>query len=157
MSALLAAHARLLVRSGIRHHVDRDEGVIRIVFLTRCYRNLRGERLAIVTLAATADGRACHASIERAFAVGDDPAATCLTACRLARQTPEVAVVVDHDATSISIGVSTIVEGSRLTAPQLLAMIDTLVMTAEDWHGRIHSAEAIRSLRASRPARRPAM
>lgn len=140
MRALLADYGRLLDKAGMAHHLDREDGVVRLVFVTRRYRNLRGERLAIVTLTAADDGRSCQATIERAFAAGDDPAATCLAACRLAQASRGVAVAVDAASATLSLSMTTVLEGTRLTGGQLLAMIDTLVMTAEAWCERIRHA-----------------
>lgn len=131
--------------------------MIRVVFMTHSYQNLRGERFALLTLTAAEDEQACHAAIDRAFAAGDDPAATCLAACRLARETPGIAVGFDDASGSLSIGVSTMLEGARLTSPQLLAMLDKLVITAEDWHARLHTGATIGRRLDSRIARRRAM
>lgn len=157
MPALLAVCGRLLTRAGIRHHLDADEGVIRLVFVTRAYRNPRGERFAIVTLTPSDDGNACHASIKRAFAAGADPAATCLTACRLARTANGIEVTYDEAADAMSIGVSTVLEGARPTPRQLMAMIDRLVTTAEEWHDTFANAFRRRTRREPHVSARRAM
>ena len=50
MPTSLSECAQALSAEGVRHHVDVEQQAIRVAFLTRHYRNLRGERLAIVRI-----------------------------------------------------------------------------------------------------------
>ncbi|MFM7206199.1 MAG: hypothetical protein ACKO4T_05995 [Planctomycetaceae bacterium] len=134
MPAMLVSCARLLATAGIRHHLDHDEGVIRVVFTTRRYRNPRGEHLAIVTLDAAGDGRSCRARIERAFPAGRDPAAACLDLCRLAGEFPGVGFRYDDDSRSISLTAIAFAGGGRITAAQLCGLLDAVVVAAETCH-----------------------
>jgi hypothetical protein len=133
MPTSIADCAHLLVEQGLRHHVDYEEAVIRLVFVTRQYRNLRDEKLIVMTIEAPDDGHRVRASITRAFAVGADPAAVCLAACRQAADTPLVAVEFDADFDDLRLVVETPVEDASLSQLQLVSMIDRLVEAAEAW------------------------
>jgi hypothetical protein len=133
MPTSIADCAHLLAEQGLRHHVDYEEAVIRLVFVTRQYRNLRGEKLVVMSIEAPDDGRRVRASIARAFAVDTDPAAACLAGCRLAADTPLVAVEFDADFSDLRLVVETAVEDGSLSQIQLVSMIDRLVEAAEAW------------------------
>ncbi|NCA10219.1 hypothetical protein EBR56_00135 [bacterium] len=133
MPTSLSTCGRLLAKLGLRHHVDADDGVIRLVFVTREYKNLRGEHLAIVGLETPDDGRRVRACISRAFAPGADPARTCLALCRHAAEIPLVAVEFDADQGDLRLVVETAVEDGTLSASQVAAMVDRLVEAAEAW------------------------
>lgn len=139
MPVSLKGCSRLLNLESVRHHVDDDEEAIRIVFVTRSYRNLRGEKLAIVRLETPDDGHRCRASIERAFASGDDIAAKCTRMIRLAADTPLVHAEYDADFENLRMVVETVVEDGSLTQLQLMSMIDRLVEAAEVWHASMSS------------------
>ena len=89
--------ASFLRRLKMRHHVDREQALIRLVFVTHGYRNLRDEKLVIVEVETLDEGQRVRACIPRAFAPGGDPAAVCLAACRLAADTPLVGVEFDAE------------------------------------------------------------
>jgi len=133
MPTSIADCAHLLAEQGLRHHVDCEEAVIRLVFVTRQYRNLRGEKLVVMSIEAPDDGRRVRASIARAFTVGADPAAVCLVACRQAADTPLVAVEFDADFDDLRLVVETPVDDGSLSQLQLMSMIDRLVEAAEAW------------------------
>lgn len=133
MATSLHQCAAMLARAGIRHHVDDEQAVIRLVFVTRQYRNLRGERLLIATLETPDDGRRCRVALRRAFAADGDVAATCLAMCRLAADTPLVAAEFDAECEDLRMVVETVVDESALGSANLLAMIDALVVAAECW------------------------
>ena len=139
MPTSLTACARLLAKLGLRHHLDADVGVIWLVFVTQSYQNLRGEHLVVMGLETPDDGRRLRASISRAFAAGDDPAHACLELCRLAADTPLVAVEFDADQADLRLVVETTVEDGTLSASQVAAMIDRLVEAAETWAPRVAS------------------
>lgn len=131
--------AATLTRDGVRHHVDAEEGAIRAVFVTRQYRNPRGERLAIVRIEVPDDGCRCRVSIQRAFAVGPDPAATCLALCRMAADTPLVGIEYDEPAEDLRMVIEAVVEDGELTRLQLLSMVDRVVEAAEVWHAALNA------------------
>jgi len=133
MPTSIADCAHLLAEQGLRHHVDFEQAAIRLVFVTRQYRNLRGEKLIVMSLEAPDDGHRVRASITRAFAVGTDPATACLAACRLAADTPVVAVEFDADFDDLRLVVEMPVEDASLSQLQLVSMIDRLVEAAEAW------------------------
>lgn len=133
MPTSLAACARLLEKLGLRHHLDADEGVIRLVFVTREYQNPRGEHLAIMGLETLDDGHRVRARISRAFAPGDDPARLCLALCGLAAEVPLVAVEFDADRGDLRLVVEMAVAEGTLAASQVAAMVDRLVEAAESW------------------------
>jgi hypothetical protein len=133
MAMSLSQCAKLLAREGVRHHLDVEEGAIRAVFVTRSYRNLRGEKLLIVRLDAPDDGHRCRAAVHRAFPASSDPAATCLACCRMAADTPLVGVEYEADTADVRLVVETVVEDGKLTQLQLLTMVDRLVEAAETW------------------------
>lgn len=150
MPTSITACARLLAKLGLRHHVDADGGVIWLVFVTREYKNLRGEHLAVVGLETPDDGQRVRAWISRAFAPGDDPARICLTLCRHAAEIPLVAVEFDADQADLRLVVEAAVEEGSLSASQLAAMIDRIVEAAEAW------APVVASLCGHPPAGSPA-
>lgn len=127
----------ILAAEGIRHHVDDVEGAIRIVFLTRGYRNLRDENFAVVTLATPDDGRRCRLTIERAFTPGRNAAAACLALCRHAAGTPCVGVEYDAAQKNLRLVTEAVVEDGDLTPLQLLTMVDQLVAAAETAHAAL--------------------
>lgn len=133
--------ARLLRQARLRHHVDSEEGVVRVVFVTRRYSNARGERLAIVRIATDDEGRRCRVSIERAFPPGVDPAASCLALCRAAAATPLAGIEWDEEVASLNIVSEAAVEDGRLTRGQLLAMVDAVVEAAEAWCQELPAAD----------------
>lgn len=133
MAFTIECCAEVLSRERLRHHFDREEGVIRLVFVTRHYRNLRGEHLAIAQIAAPDEGRRCRVTIERAFAPGTDAAATCMALCCAAADTPLVGVEFDADCENIRLVTEAVVEDGGLTKLQLLAMVDGLIGAAETW------------------------
>jgi hypothetical protein len=137
MATSLSQCAVILARERIRHHVDVEEDAIRLVFVTRQYHNLRGERLLVATLETPDDGRRCRVAVRRAFSVAGDAAATCLAMCRLAADTPLVSVEFDADCEDLRMVVETVVEDGELTAGQLLSMIDGLIEAAECWASSI--------------------
>jgi hypothetical protein len=137
MAFNLECCAELLSKERVRHHVDVEQAVIRAVFVTRHYKNLRGEKLAIAQITTPDDGRRCRVTLERAFAVGPDAAATCLALCRAAADTPLVGVEFDADCENLRMVIETAVEDGRLTRLQLLAMVDALVEAAEIWQSAV--------------------
>lgn len=134
MPISLSTCARLLTTHGIRHHLDAEQAVIRLVFVTRHYENQRGEKLAIVRLDTPDGGGRLRVSIARAFADGGDPAATCLALCRLAADTPLVSVEYDAGDEGVRLVAETVVEDAKLTKRQVFSAIDRLVEAAEAWH-----------------------
>lgn len=133
MAVRLEHVSALLRQRGVRHHLDADQGVIRLVFTTQTYRNLRDERMVIVTLSTPQRGRIIRGVIDRAFAVGADAARSCGLFCSLAADTPLVGVEHDRDSDALRMVVESCVEDGRLTARQIVAMIDRLVEAAEVW------------------------
>ena len=133
MPIRLSECADFLAKEGVRHHVDHEQGVVRIVFVTRNYRNLRDEKLLVMSLETPDEGHRCRVSIPRAFAADGDVAATCLQLCRLAAETPLVAAEFDADFEDLRMVVETVVEDGRLTSLQILSMVDRLVEAAEAW------------------------
>ena len=129
----LSCCAEILAKERVRHHVDAEHNLIRMAFVTRHYRNLRGEKLAIAQIATPDDGRRCRVTIERAFAAGPDAAATCLALCRAASDTPLVGIEFDADCENLRLVAETVVEDGGLTRRQLFSMIDSVVEAAEAW------------------------
>jgi hypothetical protein len=134
MPMSLSRCATILSQDGVRHHVDTAESAIRAVFVTRHYRNPRGERLAILRIDTPDDGYRCRAMIQRAFAPGPDVAATCLALCQMAADTPLVGIEYDAAEENLRMVIETLVEDGELTRLQLLSMVDRLVEAAEAWH-----------------------
>ena len=141
--SLLSQCTDILAKERVRHHVDVKGNVIRVVFVTRHYRNIRGEKLAIAQIAAPNDGRRCRVTIERAFAPGPDAAATCLALCKAACDTPLVGIEFDSDCENLRLVAETLVENGGLTRRQLLSMVDSVVEAAEDWQAAAVGADGI--------------
>lgn len=135
MSTSLAECARLLAQQGVRHHVDAEQAVIRVVFVTQRYRNRRDEKLAVISLETPDDGRRVRLCLARAFEPGGDPATLCLAACRLAADTPLVSAEFDADFDDLRLVVETAVEDGAIMPVQLTSMIDRLLDAAEVWSG----------------------
>jgi hypothetical protein len=147
MPISLSQCSQLLTLDGVRHHVDLGEGVIRAVFVTQQYKNLRGEKLIVMNIEAPDDGHRCRVSIPRAFSVDDDAAAACLSLCRLAADTPLVAVEYDADFEDLRLVVEVPVEDGDLTGLQLLSMVDRCVEAAEIWAASLGSPRSMRRKR----------
>lgn len=141
MAANLSCCAQLLSQTRVRHHLDVEQSLIRMVFVTQHYRNLRGEKLAIAQIATLDDGRRCRVTIERAFAPGPNAAATCLALCKAAANTPLVGVEFDADCENLRLVVETVVEDGGLTGRQLLSMVDSLVEAAEAWQAIVDAID----------------
>ena len=133
--------AQLLSLTRMRHHLDREQSLIRVVFVTRHYRNLRGEKLAIAQIAMPDDGRRCRVTIERAFAPGPSAAATCLALCKVAADTPLVGVEFDMECENLRLATETVVEDGGLTVRQLLSMVDSVVEAAEAWQAIVDAID----------------
>lgn len=137
MSISLQRCADVLSEQRLRHHVDREQQVIRLVFVTRSYHNLRGERLLIAQLTTPDEGRRCRIAVERAFAVGPSPEQTCLKLCSAAAETPLVGVEFDADVENVRLVTELVVEDGAVTKRQLLAMLDAVVGAAECWQASL--------------------
>lgn len=133
MPTSIAECARLLSAQGLRHHVDAEQAAIRLVFVTQRYRNRRDEKLLVLSLETPDEGRRVRLCLARAFEPGDDPASLCLTACRLAADTPLVSVEFDADFDDLRMVVEMAVEDGALAPLQVLEMVDRLVEAAETW------------------------
>ena len=133
MSWTMIDCAKVVAETGLRYHHDEAEQVIRLVFVTSRYLNRRGEHLAVVSLAMPADGERLRASIERAISSGDNPAATCLAACRFAAGVPLVGIEYDDEFDNLRLVVESPLADGRLTPLQIRTMIDRLVDAAEIW------------------------
>ena len=145
MAMTLSRCARYLADAGVRHHVDAEECSIRVVFVTRSYKNLRDERLAILRITVPDEGCRCRVALERAFALGDDVAADCVTLARLAADTPLVGFEFDADFDDLRIVSEAAVEDGELTSLQLLAMVDRTIEAAEVWQEALHRARSARA------------
>jgi hypothetical protein len=143
MATSLCQCARMLSDEGVRHHVDAEQGVIRVVFVTRAYLNLRGERLAVVRIDTPDAGCRCRVAIERAFSVGHDAAAACLHYARLAADTPLIGFEFDADREDLRLVAEVPVEDGELTPLQLLSLVDRIVEAAELWHAVTTGATAM--------------
>ena len=119
--------------------MDAEDAAIHVVFVTRYYTNSRGERLAVVRIETPDAGRRMRVSIARAFPTNGDPAAVCLALCRLAAETPLVAIACDPGETDLRLVVETAVEDGRLTASQVCAMLDGLIAALDAWHVEMRS------------------
>jgi hypothetical protein len=131
MPISLADLSGLVSEVKLRHHVDAEEGVIRVVLVTRGYENPRGEHLAIVSVRPADEGRSCRAAIERAFPLADDAAAACLAACGVAAMIPLVAVEHDCVAGCLRLVAEMPVEDGEVTSAQVGALVDRLIEGAE--------------------------
>lgn len=139
MATSLQQCAEHLAAERVRHHVDREQGVIRVVRVTREYRSLRDEKLAILQVTTPDDGRRCRVTLERAFAVGPDVAAMCRDLCQAAAVTPLVGVEFDVDFDNLRLVVETVVEDGDLTRRQLVSMVDALAEAADTWHTAVRA------------------
>ncbi len=147
MATNLVRCVEILSAEGVRHHLDEEQAVIRVAFVTRSYENLRGERLAIVRIETPDDGSRCRVAIERAFDVDGDPAAACLRFARFAADTPLVGFEFDAVVEDLRLVAEMPVEDGELTSLQLVSLIDRIVEAAECWHAAAGFEEAGRSHR----------
>jgi hypothetical protein len=144
MATSLCQCATMLAAEGVRHHVDAEQGVIRVVFVTQSYLNLRGERLAVVRIDTPDAGTRCRVAIERAFSIGDDAAAVCLHYARLSADTPLIGFEFDADRDDLRLVAEMPVEDGELTPLQLLSLVDRIVEAAELWHA-VTASEGFRT------------
>lgn len=138
-------YAQLLAEQGLKHHLDAEEGVLRMLLVTRGYRNARGENILILTVDAPDDGDRLRARIAFAFPPGDDPARLCLLLCRLTVETPLVAVEFDAEREDLALVAEMPVIDGSVTARQLLALVNGLVAAAEECQIVIDSHPSMRS------------
>lgn len=131
MAVTVGELAALCEAGGLRHHLDAEEGVIRVVLVTRWYCNARGERLAILRIEAADRGMRLRVMLDRAFATEGNPAAVCLAVCEATGDVP--CVRLEHDALSHSLRLAAEmpVEDAHVSARQLFALIDHVVAAAE--------------------------
>ena len=125
--------AERLQTAGLRHHLDVEERVIRVVVVTSRYLNRRGEHLAIITIAVQDEGERVRLSIERAFDASPDPAGTCLVACGCAAATPFVAAEYDADFDNLRLVIEAVVPKRGFAAAVLASLVDRLVGAVEAW------------------------
>ena len=121
----------LLAAAGIRHHVDREQDALRVVFVTTGYLNPRAERLAILRVDVADRGRRCRVTLDRAFATGRHPAATCLALCRGIGEVPFARMELDAEGRTFRLVADLPVEDGDLTAGQLCTLLDAVVAAAE--------------------------
>ncbi len=145
-------YAQLLAEQGLKHHLDAEEGVLRMLLVTRVYRNARGENVLILTVDAPDDGDRLRARIAFAFPPGDDPARLCLLLCRLTAETPLVAVEFDAEREDLALVAEMPVIDGSVTVRQLLALVNGLVAAAEECQIVIDAHPSMRS--AAHRARR---
>lgn len=125
--------AEALQQACLRHHVDAEEQVIRLVLVTKRYRNRRGEHLAIATISIQDGGHRLRLSLERAFEAGSDPAGACLLACCCAAATPLVAVEYDADFDNLRLVIESVVGEQGADSATLASLVEKLVAAAEVW------------------------
>jgi hypothetical protein len=123
--------SQLLASGGVRHHLDSDEGAIRVVFVTRTYLSPRSERLAILRVEAAEGGCLCRVALERAFSGGTRVAATCLAVCEAVAGVPLARVEPDSESRSLRLVAELPVEDGNVTPRQLFALLDAVVEAAE--------------------------
>ena len=133
MPTSISECSALLADGGIRHHVDAEQEVIRVAFVSRRYRNLRGEKLIVIAIESRDGGRRCRASIQRVFPVATDAASLCIELCRLAADVPFVAVEFAAASDNLCLVADIPIEDGSLTSQQLMAMLARLVDAAEEW------------------------
>jgi len=131
MAMTLGELAEQLTTGGLRHHVDAEEQAIRVVFVTRCYVNSRGERLAILRLEATDGGTSFRVTMPRAFAAGSAVAATCLALCEAVSEVPLARVEPDATSGTLQLAAELPIEDGSVTPRQVFAVLDALVEAAE--------------------------
>lgn len=128
LSALLATH-------GLRHHVDDEELVIRIVLPMRRYLSLRREPLAVVRIEITDMGQTCRASIAPGFRPEGSLAAACLA---IAGGLIDCSCVAVHHAAgsdTLDLVAAMPFDSASVTADQLCVLIDHLGAAADHVQG----------------------
>lgn len=136
MAIDLSDLSRALAASRIRHHVDAEERVIRVVCATPSYENLRGERIAILRIEPACEGRIARVALARVSACGEDAAAACERLARVAASEPLVGVEFDAAEGDLRFVAQAWVEERSLSTGELPAMIDALIRAAETLAGR---------------------
>lgn len=131
MAVTIDELATLCGVAGLRHHLDAEEGVVRVVLVTKCYVNPRAERLAIMRIEAAEAGTRCRVALERAFALERRAAATCLALCRATSDVPLVRLEHDEASRSLRLVAEMPIEDGQVTPRQLCALIDGVVAAAE--------------------------
>jgi len=131
MAVTIGELAAVCTTGGLRHHLDAEEQVIRLMLGTKAYVNARAERLAIVRIEAAAGGERCRVVLERAFTAGRHAAARCLAVCRATSDVPLVRLEHDPTSRSFRLVAEMPVEDAVVTARQLFALLDRVVEAAE--------------------------
>lgn len=139
MPATIDMLSQLLSSAGLRHHVDAEDGMIRVVFVTRHYLSARSERLAILRVEVADGGCLCRVVLERAFATGSDHAGTCLTVCEALGDVPLVRAEPDPQGRSLRLVAELAVEDATPTPRQLFALLDAVVEGAEAGQAAVKS------------------
>ena len=131
MGMTIGELAALCERAGLRHHLDPEELVIRVVLVTPRYVNARGEPLAILQIEAPDSGNRCRVVLERVCPVGRTPADTWLAAMRCLGDLPFVRLEDDSASRSLRLVADIPVEDGAVTIRQLCVLCDGVVAAAE--------------------------
>jgi len=141
MAVTIKQLASALAAGGIRHHVDVDDHVIRVVFVTKRYLNPRGERLAILQLEATDGGNTCRASLPRSFPAGSALPDRCLSLCQALADVPLARLEHDPASDTLQLTAELPVEDGELTPRQVFALLDAIVEAAEAGEAALRGSE----------------
>lgn len=142
MAVTIQGVSALLASGGIRHHVDDEDRSIRVVVVTRRYRNPRSEKLAILRIDTAGAGGRCRVSLDRAYVAARGAAAVCLTLCRAIADVPMAAVAYDPGSKALRLRAEIPVEDGDLAPGQLFALIDAVVEAAETGQVAIEAGRA---------------
>jgi hypothetical protein len=152
MAVTIGELAELCSAGGLCHHLDAEEGAIRVVFVTHDYVNARGERLAILRIEVFEGGTRCRVVLERAFATGRRAAATCLALCEATGDQHLVRIEHDQANCSLRLAAAMPVEDGAVTPRQLFSLIDGLVHAAEAGQQALTARGAVSNDSPSRAA-----
>ncbi len=133
----------ILSVAGIPHHHDTQEEVIRMLFITTRYRNTRGEKLLVMSLAVSADG--CHYRlwIPQPFGADRHSTATHMSL----RQLPGESLLFRVERDAESWGVRMLCEmpcgNSEFVSHNLETTIRCLIAASETWATAIRGHEKV--------------
>jgi len=133
----------ILSVAGIPHHHDLEEEVIRMLFITTRYRNRRGEKLLVMSLAVSADG--CHYRlwVPQPFGTDRHSTATHMSLRQLACESLLFRVERDAESWGVRMLCEMPCGNSAFVSHKLDTTIRCLITASETWANAVRSRKKV--------------
>ena len=133
----------ILSVAGIPHHHDSEEEVIRMLFITTRYRNRRGEKLLVMSLAVSADG--CHYRlwVPQPFGTDRHSTATYMSLRQLACESLLFRVERDAESWGVRMLCEMPCGNSECVSHKLETTIRCLIAASETWANAVRSRKKV--------------